>query len=96
MIELLDNDAAYAPNEVDLQVATLQAKSTAMKAANTAVATATVPLSNARITRNGVLYNDKTGLVELAGLVKKYVKSLYGADSPQYQQISGLEFRPVR
>ncbi len=37
LIELLDNDAAYAPNEVDLQVATLQAKSAAMKTANEAV-----------------------------------------------------------
>jgi len=49
-----------------------------------------------RITRDEVLYADGTGLVELAGLVKKYVKSLYGADSPQYEQTSGLEFSRVR
>lgn len=39
-----------------------------------------------------VRYASDTGLVDLAGLVKKYVKSLYGADSPQFKQISGLEF----
>lgn len=95
LIELLSNDPLYAPNEVDLQIATLQAKSAAMKAANNAVTTAAVPLSNARIDRNTVLYDDETGLVELAGLVKKYVKSVFGGDSPEYQQLSALEFRNV-
>lgn len=66
LIALLDADANYSPNEVDLQVATLVAKSTAMKAANEAVTTSRVPLSNARLSRNSVLYDDKTGLVELA------------------------------
>ena len=52
----------------------------------------TTPLSNKRIARDEVLYADGTGLVDLAGLVKKYIKSLFGADSPQYEQISGLKF----
>lgn len=65
-------------------------------AANDAVTAAATPLSNARITRNDELYGTDTGLCDLAGLVKKYVKSLYGADSPQYKQISGLEFRTVK
>lgn len=76
MIELMENNPVYAPNEVDLQVATLQARSTTMKNANTGVTNTTVPLSNARISRNNELYGDDAGLVELAGLVKKYVKSL--------------------
>jgi hypothetical protein len=42
------------------------------------------------------LYADGTGLVDLALLVKKYIKSLFGADSPQYEQISGLKFRRPR
>ncbi len=96
LIELLSNDPLYAPNETPLQIAQLQAKSTAMKNANDAVTAAATPLSNARITRNAELYAADTGLCDLAGLVKKYVKSLYGADSPQYKQISGLEFRTVK
>lgn len=48
------------------------------------------------ISRDDAMYADETGLVDLAGLVKKYVKSLYGADSPQFQQISGLEFTRPR
>jgi hypothetical protein len=96
LIELLDNSGIYAPNETELQIGALQTYSTSLKNANTNVINNTTPVSNKRITRDEALYADGTGLVDLAGLVKKYVKSLYGADSPQYQQISGLEFSRVR
>ncbi|HEV7474246.1 MAG TPA: hypothetical protein VGN90_09355 [Pyrinomonadaceae bacterium] len=91
LIELLDS-SGYAPNETELKLPALTAYATSLKNANSAVINATTPLSNSRITRDEALYADGTGLVALAGLVKKYVKSLFGADSPQYQQISGLEF----
>lgn len=94
-IAILAGEPLYAPNEVELQVATLQAKLAAMEAANAAVTATATPLSNSRIARNQVLYAEDTGLCDIASLVKKYVKSLYGADSPQYKQISGLEFRKV-
>lgn len=96
LVELLDSTGTYAPNETELQIATLQTYSTSLKNANTAVTNATTPLSNSRITRDDAMYADDSGLVDLAGLVKKYVKSLYGADSPQFQQISGLEFTRPR
>jgi hypothetical protein len=32
-------------------------------------------------------------LVDLAFEVKKYVKSLFGATSPQFKQVSGLQFK---
>jgi hypothetical protein len=96
MIKQLDEDPAYAPNENDLKVATLTTLHTAMENANSAVITAATPMSNARIDRNEKLYGDTTGICDRAALVKKYVKSLYGADSPQYKQVSGLEFRPVK
>ena len=96
LIELLDNSGIYAPNETELQIGALQTYSTSLKNANTNVINNTTPVSNKRITRDEVLYADGTGLVDLAGLVKKYVKSVYGADSPQYQQISGLEFKRPR
>src|SRR5258705_13485477 len=96
LIELLDNSETYAPNETELQIGALQAYSTSLKSENNSVINSTTALSNKRITRDEVLYADGTGLVDLAGLVKKYVKSLYGADSPQFQQISGLEFKGPR
>lgn len=93
---LNDQSTFYKPNEVDLQISTLEAKLASMKAANAAVVTAATPLSNARLARNEEMYAKDTGLVDLAALVKKYVKSVYGADSPQFKQISGLEFRRVK
>jgi hypothetical protein len=43
-----------------------------------------------------LLYTTGTGLVELAGEVKKYIKSVYGATSAQYKQVSGLKFTSVK
>lgn len=92
MLAVIDSSGSYSPNEVDLQMATLTAYSASLKDANAAVSAATPSYSNARIARNEILYAEGTGLVDLALLVKKYVKSVFGADSPQYAQISGLEF----
>lgn len=97
LIALLTSDPLYIPNETNLQVASLQTLSANMKAANTAVITTFTPLSNARLGRDNVLYAQGTGLVDTAMLVKNYVKALFGADSLEYKQISGLEFsRPKK
>jgi len=81
---------------VEIEHVSINTFSTTLKNANTAVTNAATPLSNSRITRDNSMYATDTGLVDLAALVKKYVKSLYGADSPQFQQISGLEFTRPR
>ena len=47
-------------------------------------------------TRNAALYDDPTSIYELQKLVKAYVKGAFGASSPQYKQISGLEFTKPR
>ena len=63
-----------------------------MSTKNTAVINATTDLSNARINRNKVLYFKSTGLYDIAQEVKKYVKSVFGASSPQYKQVSKIKF----
>lgn len=90
---LSSNSTFYDPNESELQITTLTARANQMKTANDAVIAAATPLSNARIHRNIILYGEGTSLFALAKLVKLYVKALYGADSPQFKQISGLAFR---
>ncbi len=95
-IAVLDAYPAYNPNENELKIGPLQAYSEGLKTLNTNVMNTIIPLDNARIARDEVMYADDTGLVDLAGLVKKYVKSVFGAESPQYDQVSGLEFRKVR
>jgi hypothetical protein len=59
---------------------------------NTAVIDATTALSNARIARNHTLYDEKTGLYDIAQEVKKYVKSVFGATSEEYKQIRKIKF----
>jgi len=93
---LSTNSGFYNPNEAALKLTALTTRSGEMKAANSEVNGTAVPLSNARIARDVQLYTLTSGLVDLAGLVKKYVKSVYGADSLQFKQISGLVFRKVK
>lgn len=95
LIQLLASLPAYAPNEADLTVASLTALYTTLQTANTAVITATTPVSSARIARNNVLYKPNTGLIEIVTDVKKYVKSVFGAVSPEYKQLSALKFKKI-
>ena len=96
LIKLLTSVTLYAPNEADLKVTALTAVLTDLKAKNLAVTTAEVPLNNARIARNDVLYKANTGLVDIALDVKTYIKSVFGASSPQYKKISKIKFTKPR
>ncbi len=95
LIKLLTSVTLYAPNEAELKVAALTTLYNDLKAKNAAVIAATTPLSNARITRNDVMYKPNTGLVDVALDTKTYIKSVFGASSPQYKQISKLGFKVV-
>ncbi len=96
LIELLSADSNYNPNEVDLKVSTNQAKLDQLKATNTAVIEGYTNWSNSRISRNAALYSPLTGIVNTALDIKKYVKSIFGATSPQFKQVSKLEFKTVK
>ena len=96
LIKLLASVTLYAPNEAELKVTALTAILNDLRAKNTAVISATTPLSNARISRNVILYKENTGLVDITVDTKTYIKSLYGATSPQYKQVSKLEFKAVK
>ena len=96
LVNLLSTEAGYAPNETSLKVVTLNTLLTDMKAKNTAVINAITSLSNARIDRNKVLYKDLTGLFDIAMSSKAYIKSVFGATSPEYKQVSKLKFTMPR
>ena len=89
---VLEEESSYTPNETDLQVATIDAKIADLTAKNTAVSTAYTNISNSRILRNETLYTSDNGIFETASEVKKYIKSVFGASSPQYKQVSGIKF----
>jgi hypothetical protein len=93
LINLLETSGSYNPNEADLQITALEAVLADMKAINTAAVNAVNEARAARIARDQTLYNDDIGIVALANLVKKYVKALFGANSPQYKQLMALKIK---
>jgi len=95
-ISLLTGEPLYIPNESPLQIVQLNTYLTQLQTANTNVINTLTPWSNARVSRNNILYAPSTGLVDVALESKKYIKSVFGASSPQYKQVSGLEFSRVR
>lgn len=95
LIQLLSEVPQYAPNETDLQVSTLTNYYNNLKETNTAVLATENQISNARLSRNEILYKPDSGLVDTAAAAKMYVKSLFGATSPQYKQVSGLAFKSI-
>jgi chromosome segregation ATPase len=93
---VLEEEPSYTPNETELQVATIDAKIADLTAKNTAVSSAYTNISNSRISRNETLYTSNNGIFETASEVKKYIKSVFGASSPQYNQVSGIKFSKPR
>lgn len=96
LIAILSTEPTYVPNENDLKIVNLNTQLTNLKNANTAVINAYTTYSNSLIARNLSLYNPTNGLCATAKEVKAYVKSVFGATSPQYKQISGIEFKIIK
>lgn len=92
IIVTLTAEKRYHPNETDLTVEALENKLAAMQQANSEVMQATTDLLNARQGRDSALFHPDNGLVTLARAVKKYVKSAYGAGTPQHKQLTELRF----
>ena len=96
LIEVGTIEPSYNPNEVPLKIATLNAYKDELFAINTEVKTKYVPYSNALKNRNAKLYNPETGIVSVTQQVKNYVKSAFGATSPEYKSISKLVFKDIK
>ena len=93
LIMLLSSVPFYNPNEDELKIETLKALYNQLNQKNTDLIIASVQLSNSRIARNKILYNENTGLVDITFDSKTYIKSVFGATSPQYKQVSRLYFK---
>jgi hypothetical protein len=96
LIEVLEQAPAYKPNEEELQPKNLRTLLQNLNDANTARIQAYTPYSNALIARDKVLYDDAGNICSVAKESKSYIKSVFGATSPQYKQVSGLEFTRPR
>jgi hypothetical protein len=92
----LENIPQYKPNEDELKPAALRVYYNDLVDKNKNAKLADVALSNARIARDKVLYEPLTGLTDVAFDTKVYIKSAFGAISPEYKQVAGIDFKTVR
>jgi len=95
-IKLLTTIPSYAPNETELQLATLTTLYNDLLQKNRDVIAKTSELSTLRLNRDKILYDAENGVVALALDVKNYTKSLFGAGTAQYRQISGIPFKMAK
>lgn len=86
----------YAPNETDLTVASLRAYYNRLDTANKAAIKAAKDLANATIERDKELCDPQTGLIEIGKAGKLYIKAAFGANSPEYHQVSKIAFKKYK
>ena len=92
LVEVLKNEPLYAPNEVPLKIATLEAKYTALDKANNKVKETVVPYNNAVIARNKAMYKENVGLCDVGQASKDYVRSVFGFKSPEFKLVTKFKF----
>lgn len=92
LLQLLATLPSYTPNEEDLKLNNLTTYQASLMSATQVVDQTEAELNTKLIERDKILYADGTGLYTIAQNIKKYVKSLYGATSPEYSTISAIEF----
>lgn len=90
---ILKNETSYAPNETELRIDAVNDKIERLNATNDAVLLIEESISNARLQRDNILYNNPDALTKVAAGVKIYTKSVFKAKSPEFKQISGIPFR---
>ena len=92
LLQLLATISTYAPNEDDLKLVNLNTYKDTLVSSTQAVDQTEAELNLKLIERDNILYADGSGLYSIAQNVKKYVKSIYGATSPEYANVSDIEF----
>ncbi|MDC9721234.1 MAG: hypothetical protein PSN34_00490 [Urechidicola sp.] len=92
LLQLLSTITSYNPNLEELKLTNLTTYQASLMTATQAVDQTEAELNAKLIERNNMLYAEGTGLYSIAQNVKKYVKSIYGATSPEYSNISKIKF----
>jgi hypothetical protein len=96
LIAVLKSEESYQPNEAELKIETLIAKQNELLVKNNEVSVAHSFISHARNIRNQTFYSNNDGLVAIALEIKNYVKSVYGANSPQFKEINAIQFKTIK
>ena len=92
LLQLLATIPAYTPNEDELKLTNLTPYHESLVSTTQTVDQTEAELNVKLIERDQIFYTEGTGLYSIALNVKKYVKGLYGATSPEYSNVSSIEF----
>lgn len=92
IILIVSSVSSYSPNETDCQVTTLQTQLVNLNTINDLANNSYANIRAERINRNTLLYAKTTGMIEITKQVKAYVKSVYGAKSPQTLMVNAIKF----
>lgn len=95
-VAFLENYSEYAPNEVELKLVTLRNYGNDLANYTNVLNQKSIALRNERILRDKMLYNEENGVIILTKLIKKYIKSVFGASSEEYKTISKIAFNDPR
>lgn len=96
LIDLVQDIPEYKTNEKGLSKEELKDYLTLIKTTRKQIDDSELAISNARITRNVVLYKPQVGLVEVAKAVKDYINDHFGSKSPERKQVTKILFRTVK
>jgi hypothetical protein len=91
--DLYKTDTNYAPNETVLTIASLESLLNNLKTANNEIGLLITHEIKYRTIRNHSLYDIETGVIDISLACKKYVRSLYGAKSPEAKSVTGIYLR---
>jgi hypothetical protein len=86
----------YAPNETEIQIASLQNYHQRLVTLSSLVNSAGNALITARKNRNDILYFNDTNIIQLIKEIKAYLKSLGQAGEPYYKALVKLQFKDIK
>ena len=89
-IELISNEPLYTTSDSELKIGNLAAVADDLEAKNNAVSATFPPVSQARGTRDDLLYTNTDCVINTALSVKEYAKSM--SNDTLYKAIKGLQF----
>lgn len=93
MISFIETVPSYDPAEADITLSALKDLSARCTQSNLVVMEVESKFNLSRDRRDDFLYNKSTGLNVVAQEVKKYVKSVYGADSDIFKRINAIRLK---
>ena len=92
LVKTVGSESRYCPNEPELMLAGLQHTRAELFRLNQSVTDAEIRLEEARIKRNTLYYIAPENMVDTAIAAKTYVRSAFGFQSQQHQQVQKLRF----